>query len=236
MGKSILGRTTLVLFVIVAAASAAVAQSSPVITSISKISIEQYQTIVIKGSGFGHLAPYTGDSNYISLLDETKGWQAGYAPYGDTVTLIVNKWEDSKIILGGFSGAWGTYNYTLDKGDMEQVEVWNAQTGDGPATVYVTIAGEATRTTLSSSPNPSTFGQPVTFTAVVSSNDEPPPDGETVTFMQGTMTLGTGTLSGGTATFMTSRLKTGNHAITAVYKGDASFDGSKSNVVKQVVN
>jgi len=192
VAKLILKGSFLVVFGIVAAASAAVAQS-PTITSVSKITTEQFQTIVIKGSGFGTQSPYTGDSDYISLDDETKKWQAGYAPYDETVTLIVEGWEDSKIVLGGFSGAWGTHDYTLAKGNKEQVEVWNAQSGDGPAIEYVKIQGASTATTLSSSLNPSTYGQPVTFTAVVRSDDGAPPDGEIISFMNGTTLLGTGT-------------------------------------------
>jgi hypothetical protein len=52
--------------------------------------------------------------------------------------------------------------------------------------------------------------------------------------MKGKTVLGTGELSGGSATFMTSTLKVGT-AVTAVYGGDSNFAGSKSNVVKQVV-
>jgi hypothetical protein len=211
---------------------------SPKITSISKITTAQLQTIVIKGSGFGTQSPYTGDSDYISLLDQTKKprWQAGYLPYNDTVTLIVQQWEDSKITLGGFSGAWGTLDYTLAIGDKEQVKVWNAQSGDGPATKDVKIQGAEPTTTLSSSLNPSTYGQPVTFTAVVTSSAGPPPDGETVTFMQGETVLGTGTLSDGSASFTTSTLTDRADAITAVYGGDADFDASTSEAVKQVVD
>src|SRR5258708_38729683 len=95
----------------------------------------------------------------------------------------------------------------------------------------------ATSPTLSSSLNPSTYGQKVTFTAVVTpSLGAAPPDGETVTFMKGTTVLGTGTLSGGSATFMTSTLPAGTAYIRAVYGGDSNFAGSKSNTVKQVVN
>jgi hypothetical protein len=76
----------------------------------------------------------------------------------------------------------------------------------------------------------------VTFTAVVTSADGTPPDGETVSFMKGKTVLGTGTLSGGSATFTTSALKVGTTTVTAVYGGDSSFSGSTSNKVKQVVN
>jgi hypothetical protein len=93
-----------------------------------------------------------------------------------------------------------------------------------------------TTTTLTSSPNPSTDGQKVTFTAVVSSTDGTPPNGETVSFMNGTKLLGTGTLSSGTATFSDSSLTAGaTTSVTAVYPGDSTFLGSTSNLVKQVV-
>jgi hypothetical protein len=93
----------------------------------------------------------------------------------------------------------------------------------------------ATTTTLSSAPNPSIFGQPVTFTAVVNSASGAPPDGETISFMRGKTLLGTGTLSGGAASFTTSTLKVGTASFTAVYGGDLDFFGSKSEVVRQRV-
>jgi hypothetical protein len=94
----------------------------------------------------------------------------------------------------------------------------------------------ATTTTLTSLPNPSVYSQAVTFTAVVTSSQGAPPDGETVTFKKGTTVLGTGTLSGGSASFTTSTLPAGTDYIKAVYGGDANFLGSKSKAVSQVVN
>jgi hypothetical protein len=75
----------------------------------------------------------------------------------------------------------------------------------------------------------------VTFTAVVTSIYNPPPDGETVSFMKGKTLLGTGTLSGGLASFTTSALPLGTTAVTAVYGGDANFPTSTSNTVNQIV-
>src|ERR1019366_5756835 len=85
-------------------------------------------------------------------------------------------------------------------------------------------------------PNPSTYGQAVTFTAAVTSKLGTPPNGETVTFMEGKTLLGTGTLSGGAASFTTSTLKAGTNSITAVYAGDSNFAASTSKAVKQVVS
>lgn len=93
----------------------------------------------------------------------------------------------------------------------------------------------ATTTTLSSSLNPSTYGQELTFTAVVTSGLGAPPDGEPVSFMKGTKVLGTGTLSGGLASFTTSTLPAGTDYIKAVYSGDSNFAASTSKAVSQVV-
>jgi hypothetical protein len=90
--------------------------------------------------------------------------------------------------------------------------------------------------TLSSSPNPSVYGQAVTFTAVVTSGLGAPPDGETVSFMKGTKVLGTGTLSGGLASFTTSTLPAGTDSIKAVYVGDSNFAASTSKTLSQVVS
>jgi poly(hydroxyalkanoate) depolymerase family esterase len=95
----------------------------------------------------------------------------------------------------------------------------------------------STSTTLSSSLNPSTYGQSVTFTAVVTSSLGAPPDGETITFLQGKNVRGTGMLSAGSASFSISTLATGGtDSIKAVYGGDSNFASSTSNVVSQVVD
>jgi hypothetical protein len=108
----------------------------------------------------------------------------------------------------------------------------------GGEDAFVSKADMRTTTTtkISSSLNPSIYGQSVTFTAVVTSSGGSVPDGETVTFMRGAMVLGTGTLSGGSASFTTSTLKAGTNPIKAVYIGDANLLDSTSNAVKQVVN
>ncbi len=94
-------------------------------------------------------------------------------------------------------------------------------------------ASTKTATTLTSSLNPSIYGEAVTFTAVIT---PAPPDGETVSFLMGGTVLGTGTLSGGTATFTTSTLPGGTDLVKAVYGSDGTYIGSKSNTVSQVVD
>ena len=108
----------------------------------------------------------------------------------------------------------------------------------GKVLVSTAVHGEGvtgTTTTLTSSADPSGYGEAVTFTAVVSSTDGVVPDGEPVTFMNGATALGTGSLRSGSATFKISTLKVGETPITAAYGGDSNFSASTSNVVKQRV-
>ena len=107
-----------------------------------------------------------------------------------------------------------------------------APAGTGTVDVRVTAAGGTSAitaadrftyavvgssTSLSSAPNPSSAGQPVTF------------------FDGGTQ-IGTATLVGGTASFTTSSLSVGRHSITARYDGDINNNSSTSAALIQNVN
>jgi hypothetical protein len=111
-------------------------------------------------------------------------------------------------------------------------------TSQALAEVVNTATLAATTTTVSSSQNPSTLGQSVTFTAAVAgpSGNTTVPTGA-ATFKDGAATLGTGTLNlSGQATYSSSALNAGSHSITAAYNGDANFAGSTSSALTQVVN
>ena len=105
------------------------------------------------------------------------------------------------------------------------------------ASVSQTVNQDQTTTKLTSSVNPSVYGQAVTFTATVSaaSPGSGTPSGS-ITFMDGGNTIGTGLLSSGKATFTTSSLSVGSHAITAVYSGDGNFTASTSTAISKGVN
>ena len=98
----------------------------------------------------------------------------------------------------------------------------------------------ATTTSLSSSANPSVYGQAVTFTATVGGSGTGTPTGS-VAFKDGATTLGTAALGAGgnpanVATFSTSALSVGPHAVTASYGGNATFQSSTSSALSQTVN
>ena len=105
----------------------------------------------------------------------------------------------------------------------------------GGITVLLNISVFPTTTTITSSSNPSAFGQSVTFSATVAPKAFGTPTG-TVTVKSGSKILGTSPLNRGTAKFSTTALAVGRHCITAVYSGDTSFAGSKSPALHQLVN
>src|SRR5947209_5293178 len=89
---------------------------------------------------------------------------------------------------------------------------------------HVLYGATSTTVTLSSSPNPSTFGQKVTITAQVSSTA---PTGK-VTFFDGVTILGIAGVSGGQASLTTTMLSSGVRLLTAYYAGDSVYSPSTS--------
>jgi hypothetical protein len=103
------------------------------------------------------------------------------------------------------------------------------------------VGQTATVTGLESSANPSTFGDDVTLTAVVTPTAAAAgvPTG-TVTFSEGDDVLGTATVStvGGQqkASITIGTLSGGTHAITATYSGNTVYSASTSAAYSQVVD
>jgi CSLREA domain-containing protein len=118
---------------------------------------------------------------------------------------------------------------------------FNSSTGNMTGNPQVVNKADTT-TGITSSQNPSVFGQSVSFTATVAAVS--PGAGTltgTVEFLDGVnpITGCTGVaLSSGQATCQTSALSVGNHTITAQYSGDSNFNTSTGNMTgnPQVVN
>jgi hypothetical protein len=88
-----------------------------------------------------------------------------------------------------------------------------------------------TTTTVTSSQNPSTVGDTVTFTATVAPTSGTGTPTGTVQFSIDGTDVGTAqTLAGGTATYATSGLTAGPHDVSATYSGDLSFSDSAGGV------
>lgn len=151
------------------------------------------------------------------------------------------KYLNGATLLATVPSVSGSARYTTSKLPPGANSITAVYEGDsnnngstsGPVNQFVLAA---TSTTLTSSPNPSTYGQPVIFTATVTSGIGAPPDGEAITFTRGTAVLGTRTLSGGTATLSYSALGVGTKAVKATYGGDSNFAASISPADNQIVD
>jgi Bacterial Ig-like domain (group 3) len=107
--------------------------------------------------------------------------------------------------------------------------------GYGSTGVLLTILQSVTTTQLTTSGTPSHPGQPVTFTAAVSTRTAVATSG-TVSFQQGSTVLAVVPLNAaGVASFTTTGLPIGTTRITAVYSGSGANLGSTSAIVTQTV-
>ena len=104
----------------------------------------------------------------------------------------------------------------------------------GTLSVQVVQPDHLTTTAVSSSQNPSTFGQPVTLTATVTAPGGTPTG--TLTFMDGSTTLASNvSVSGsGQATYTTTTLAAGNHTISANLAATGGY-GNSSGTIGQTV-
>jgi Bacterial Ig-like domain (group 3) len=103
-------------------------------------------------------------------------------------------------------------------------------------TLSVSVVPYSTATIVAGSPNPSTLGRPVTFTASVVTTTGAAVTSGTVSFRQGKLLLGTVPVSSaGTAALTTSSLAVGKAGIQAIYSGAVDDFGSASAVFKQTV-
>ncbi|MBI3409430.1 MAG: Ig-like domain repeat protein [Planctomycetes bacterium] len=111
-----------------------------------------------------------------------------------------------------------------------------ASTGDNSGSPI--IVQDGTTTAVTSSPNPSSFGQAVTFTATVSANDAGAGiPGGSVTFTEGATVLAANVAVDGIghASFAISTLSVGSHTIAATFNGANGWLGSSGTSGSQLV-
>jgi hypothetical protein len=160
--------------------------------------------------------------------------------FSDTPTgTVVLKNGGSVLGALALNGGQASYTKTFSGGTFSITPVYggDAHFNSSTSPVLKQVVNKiATSTAVTSSSNPITVGQQVTFTATISSGAGAPPDGEIVSFKDGSTTLGTGPLSGGGASFTTSALAAGTRSITATYSGDTRFSPSASPKFNQTVN
>ena len=153
------------------------------------------------------------------------------------------------VLLGNGDGTFqkalsyssgGASPYSVAVADVNRdakPDILIANSGSGSVGVLLNNSGvhNPTSTSLSSSLNPSTYGQKVTWTAMVTPSGSITPTGK-VQFTWSGHTIGSATLnSSGVATLTRSNLNADSYPLTAVYAGDAAHLGSTSAVLNQVV-
>jgi hypothetical protein len=104
--------------------------------------------------------------------------------------------------------------------------------GSTSAVVNQVVTQTTSAASITSSPNPSTQGQAVTFTATITSPTVKPTG--PVTFTAGKTVLGTAQLSNGHAKLTISSLPVGSTKVTATYYGDSDIAKSSVSVTQTV--
>ncbi|HEY6376298.1 MAG TPA: Ig-like domain repeat protein [Edaphobacter sp.] len=168
------------------------------------------------------VTPYTAGS---LTATGTMSFYDGTTLLGTVPTLSTGE-ASLTVPSGGIPGfAVGTHTLTaLYEGDAHFLS-----STSGP--VSLTVSPVSPAVSLVSSNNPSSYGQPVTFTATVPSGAT-----GTIQFRDGTANLGGPvTLAAGVAAYTSSSLTPGARAITAVYSGDGSHLPMTSDVLTQQV-
>jgi hypothetical protein len=142
-----------------------------------------------------------------------------------TVTLSGNKATCTALYsTAGTHSISATYSGDLD----------HAAGSTSATLTEIIVKPRATKTVVTTSGSPSFVGKPVTFTAKVTAATGTIPNGEMVTFYDGTIARASVALTGGIATYTTSSLVARTHTIKATYVGDVNFKTS-SGTVMQVV-
>jgi hypothetical protein len=122
------------------------AACTPSISSVGSFTATGTQTVQISGSCFGTGNTSSGaDTPYFRITDVTANWNACWTndPGTDSITCSVSSWTNNEITFTGFNGGYGTGTWVVNSGDLIKIQVWNAQSGKGPATYEVTAGGSA---------------------------------------------------------------------------------------------
>lgn len=138
--------------------------------------------------------------------------------------------NDFHDVTSGNIGTAATYSATAG---YDLATGWGSFNGANLLADLQDIASQTTQTTLSSTPNPSTIGSSVEFTAIVSPATVT--DGDLVYFFADNNFIGQAVTTSGRAHLAYSDLRVGTHQIVAEFAGDTAYMSSASNIIEQTV-
>jgi hypothetical protein len=170
----------------------------------------------------------------VTVTNASKWYLDPLPAFSWTGTGFVN--GDTASVLGGASSFQTTASAASPVGAYS-VSVSGVTSPDYAVTYAagtLTVTPRPTATALQQpDPTPSSYGQPVSITVVVSSGLGVPTG--SVTLFDGSSSLGTTGLSNGRAAFTLTTLNAGTHALRAQYAALGGFAGSGSPVVSHSV-
>jgi len=162
-----------------------------------------------------------------SIAGDFAGGTVTFLDGGATLGTVPLSTETVQLTVSNLNG--GTHSITARySGDANFA-------GSSSSTISESVTPAATTTAISSSVNPSTFGQAIVLTASIGAPSGVSATG-TVTFMDGSNVLGTAGVAGNAAQLAVSALATGSHSLTATYSGNANLAPSSSGALTQRVN
>ncbi len=219
--------------------------NQPTVTLIdhTTVTVASNATPAVFGQNVTFTATMTGVPSRASDPPGTVQFKADGNNIGSPVAVVVGTLNDnvSTAQVSTASLSVGSHVITAEySGGGSGATRYNANNG---TLAPNQVVGKANTTTgVTSSQNPSVFGQQVTFTATIAPTapGTGTPSG-TVNFLDGgnPITGCTGVaLAAGQATCQTSTLVVGNHTISVSYDGDTNFNTSSGNMTgnPQVVN
>jgi Bacterial Ig-like domain (group 3)/FG-GAP-like repeat/FG-GAP repeat len=196
------------------------------------------RSVMLNTSGFATTTHVTSSLNP-SFIDQSVTFTAtvtsrhGAIPDGGLVNFYDGPDLLGSAVLSGGAAEYSTSFLSAKAHFVKAIYAGGATLAPSKRIVEQIVLKYATTTKITSSPNPSTYGQPVTFTATVTSSGLTPTG--KVWFFDGPLVVGPAALSNGVATLTWSKLLTGGHAITAEYHGDRANAASASSVLHQKV-
>lgn len=196
---------------------------------------------ILLGNGDGTFQP---DMGYVTEAGPNSVAVGDFNGDGK-VDLVTTDGGTASVLLGNGDGTFQNHvDFEVGAGSLSVIVAdFN---GDGKTdlatanslafSISVLLNTSGSNVTLTSSPNPSTQGQPVTFTARVAGTllGEPIPNGS-ITFKIGAR-MNTENLIHGVATFTTSTLPVGKTRVVAHYSGNRTFNPTNSAPLIQVVS